>query len=120
MNRKLDWSRDNILAYEFNEKVSEEEYKGIVAEVEEKLSEYGKVRIFARIPELVGTELSTLDDRLRFLKDNDLERLEKYAIVGEAKMVETIAKGADALTGANIRHYTLDEEEKAKQWIMED
>ncbi|PYZ97579.1 hypothetical protein CR205_03010 [Alteribacter lacisalsi] len=59
MNKKLDWSRDNILAYQV-------EFKGIISEVEEKLAEFGTVRIFARIPELVGAELSAMGDRLRF------------------------------------------------------
>ncbi|WP_110516799.1 SpoIIAA family protein [Alteribacter lacisalsi] len=48
-----------------------------------------------------------------------MERIEKYAILGEATVVEMLAKGADKLTGANIRYYELEEDTEAKNWVLD-
>ncbi|WP_018922617.1 STAS/SEC14 domain-containing protein [Salsuginibacillus kocurii] len=119
MNKKLDWSQGNILAYEFKEKVEEEEYKNIVNEVENTLDHFETIRIFVRMPNMVSAEFTTLDDRLKFLKDNDMERIERYAIVGDQKTLMALTKGADIMTGANLRFFEFDEEAKAKEWVLE-
>ncbi|MFC5712376.1 STAS/SEC14 domain-containing protein [Thalassorhabdus alkalitolerans] len=118
MNQKLEWSTENILAYEIDSKVTEDEYKELVDEVERKMDEYESIRIFVRVPDLEGADVSTLNDRVKFLKDNDLKQIEKYALVGDQKTLKAAAKGMDKLTGANVRSFDLEEEQEAKNWVV--
>ncbi|MCE7792068.1 STAS/SEC14 domain-containing protein [Salipaludibacillus sp. CUR1] len=120
MNRKLNWSRGNLLAFEIDNKVEEQEYKEMLAEVEQVMNEYDKIKLFTRIIDFEGTELSTMNDRFRFLKDNDMDKVEKYAIVGDAKTVKAISKTIDVFSNTNIRQFSPEEEEEAKSWILDE
>ena len=119
MNRKLDWSRDNVIAFQIDNKIEEQEYKEMLREVEQLMEQYDKIRIFMRVPDLGGTELSTIADRFKFVKENNMDQIEKYALVGEQKTTQAVTKAVDVLSSINTRQYPFDEEEEAKKWIFE-
>ncbi|PTL38024.1 hypothetical protein C6Y45_13490 [Alkalicoccus saliphilus] len=119
MNRKLDWSRDNVIAFQIDNKIEEQEYKEMLREVEQLMEQYDKIRIFMKVPDLEGTELSTIADRFKFVKENNMDQIEKYALVGEQKTTQAVTKAVDVLSSINTRQYPFDEEEAAKKWIFE-
>ena len=116
--RKLEWSQRNVLAYEASGKMTEEENERTLGEIKAAIKEHGKVNIFVRLPEMARPEAGAVDDRLRFVKEhiNDIER---YAIVGDQKKIKVISSIADKLIGIEIRYFSFDEENEAREWVLE-
>ncbi|WP_187254678.1 STAS/SEC14 domain-containing protein [Alkalicoccus halolimnae] len=120
MNKILSWSRDNVLAIEFDSKIEEKEYKEMTAEVEKLLEKYDKIKVLTKVSSIEGAELSTMKDRLEFIVKNNMKQIEKYAMVGEQAIVKTLSKSLDIISSPNVRQFDFDEEEKAKEWILKE
>ncbi|SES14876.1 STAS/SEC14 domain-containing protein [Salipaludibacillus aurantiacus] len=119
MIRKLETSRENILEYEVIDKLTEEENEQVLDEVRQCIRKYGKVRFLVRLKDMPHTELSAIDDRLKFAKEH-MSQIEKYALVTDYDAAEYIGKFADKLTSINVRQFAKDEEEMARSWVRED
>lgn len=118
MNHILDWSRGNVLAIEFDSKIEEKEYKEMIAEVEQLMEEYDTIRVYTKVSNIEGAELSTMKDRLEFITKNDMKQVEKYAMVGDQAIVKTLSKMLDIVSAPNVRQFPFEEEEEAKKWIL--
>jgi hypothetical protein len=116
--RKLEWSQRNVLAYEASGKMTEEENERTLGEIKTAIKEHGKVNIFVMLPEMARPEAGAVDDRLRFVKEHTKD-IERYAIVGDQKKIKVISSIADKLIGIDIRYFSFDEENKAKEWVLE-
>ncbi|SDO03321.1 STAS/SEC14 domain-containing protein [Alkalicoccus daliensis] len=119
MNGKLDWSSGNVIAFEVDSKIEEKEYKEATAEIEELLDRYKKINVFLKVSDLEGVELSTMKDRIQFIKENDLEQVDKFAVVGEQNTMQALSKGIDIFADTNVRQFPLEKEDEAKKWIQQ-
>ncbi|MDV2884475.1 STAS/SEC14 domain-containing protein [Alkalihalophilus pseudofirmus] len=118
MIRKLSTSTENIIEYEVDDTLTDEENKEVLDELKTVINQYGKIKILVRLNEMAGVELSAIDDRLAFAKEH-LSDIEKYAIVSDGNLTEYISKLADKMTQMDMRHFAKDEEKMARSWIRD-
>lgn len=117
MIKQMERSHDNVLGYEVTgDKVTEKEYQQVIGQVRTAIDEHGKVRLLVRVPGFPKSELSALDDRLRFAREH-LGDIERYAVVGDSKAMEVLTKMTDKVIRADLRHFAPEEEETAWSWV---
>lgn len=99
-------------------KLSKEAYQEFVPLTEERIKQYGKVRLLVVMHDFHGWEAGALWEDLKFdLKHfNDLERL---ALVGESKWEKGMAAFCKPFTTAKIKYFDIAEIAGAREWIQE-
>ncbi|MDG5815488.1 STAS/SEC14 domain-containing protein [Chitinispirillales bacterium ANBcel5] len=116
MIKKLDWSHDNIVAYEASGTLSKEENQQVFSELREIIAKQDKIRLYVKLPEIAFPDLNAISERLSFAKDH-LKDIERYVLVSNIKAMEWVSKLAGIFTGIEFRHYSLEDEALAKAWI---
>lgn len=116
MLQRMEGGSGNLLAFEAHGTVTDEEYRRLAEDVRSAVAEHGSVRLLARMPEQTSAEMSTLPEGMRLAKEH-LGDIERYAVVTDRSAYEAAAKLADTFTRAEIRHFGLDEEDEAWEWV---
>ncbi len=116
MIRKLDWSKENIFAYEASETMTKEENQQVFDELKRAIAQYGKVRIFVRLPEMAYPALDSIIDRLRFAFEY-MNKIERYALVSNIRAADWIGRIAGLFAKTEFRTYSLDDELLARSWL---
>lgn len=119
MYEKLDRSGDRVLGYEIRDRISEEELQEMLHEMETVIHDHGEVRVLVHIPTFPSFELSALDDDLGFWFHHG-DELERYAIVGDNRLVKWATELGDRITGTEIRYFEGDEIDDAWEWVDKD
>ncbi|WP_047865854.1 SpoIIAA family protein [Rubrobacter aplysinae] len=116
MLKRLDEGTGNVLAYEVKERITEKEVANLSQEVKEVVAEHGKVRLLVRMNEIPNVGFGALAERLKlapYAKD-----IERYAIVGDASLLEWAQSLGDALISGEIKHFEDLQYEEAWRWIQ--
>lgn len=105
-----------ILEVALSGKLTKEDYKHFVPEVERLVKQHGQLRILVRMHDFRGWELGALWEDIKFdLKHfRDIERL---ALVGERKWEAGMAVFCKPFTTATIRYFDQSKAEDASEWI---
>lgn len=99
--------------------LTEADYAAAVPEIENVLSLRGKpLRMMIRLEDFRGWHAGALWDELRFdaRHHDDLGRI---AVVGDATWQEWGAKLAGPFFAGEIRYFSREEMDKAKEWLSE-
>ncbi|MFC5711765.1 STAS/SEC14 domain-containing protein [Thalassorhabdus alkalitolerans] len=118
MIKELPISEKEIVAFEAQETLTEEEFKQVAETVKSRINKYENVRLMIVLPHFVFRKVTTIESRISFLKDH-LGYIEKLALVGDEdqKLFDAVSKIVDMVSDTDIRRFTLSEQEKAKEWI---
>ena len=97
-------------------KLTKEDYRDFVPEVERRVRQYGKIRILFDMHDFHGWTASALWQDLKFdLKHfRDIERL---AVVGERKWEKGMAAFCKPFTTAEIRYFDQAQIDQARTWL---
>lgn len=117
MIQKLDWSRENVFAYEASGKMTKEENIRVFNELREGIRKHGKVRILIKMEKMAWPEPGAICERFSFAREH-LRDIERYAVVTDIPLVGPVAKGIGLIIGIQFRQYSLDDELLAKTWVM--
>ena len=108
-----------ILAYAVDGgEIPEEELAPIWARFDAAAERGDKIRIYAEMHAMPSVSGGMIVQKLKHLK-NIMSTVERMALVGEKGWMEIYAKLVDPIIKADIRHFTLDQIEAAKNWIWE-
>jgi hypothetical protein len=116
--KELPVSGGKLIAFEVKEDVTEEEFNKAAQLMKNRMEEHGKIRLLAKFHELPVREVSSITDRISFAKDN-LKHIEKYAIVGDNKAFEAVAKIVGSASDIEMKRFEIKDEEKALEWVRE-
>ena len=113
----IPFDEGNIIGILVEGEIDDEGVKKVLTTVDEKSTQYEKLRIYAEIKEpglpKFKTQLESLPSKFKHIST-----FEKEAIVSDRAWIEAIAKIGDHLfPSIEVRHFTFDEIEKAKEWI---
>ena len=102
-----------------NGKLTADDYEKFVPLTEQRINQFGKVRLLVILHDFHGWNASALWDDIKFdIKHfNDIERL---AIVGESKWEKGMASFCRPFTSAEIKYFDQAELESARAWIQSD
>ena len=108
-----------ILAVNLTGKLTKEDYKIFLPEVERLIADHGKIRILWQINDLHGWELGAMWEDIKFdLKHfADIERL---AVVGHRKWQAAMVAFCKPFTKADVRYFDESESKQAEEWIRAD
>lgn len=116
MIQKLNWSHDNIVAYEASGILTKEENVSIFDDIRSIIQKCGKVRLFIRLPQLAFPELRAVGVRLKFAKEH-LKDIERYAIVTNSNLVKALSNLARFMPRMQFRCFHLHQEKIAREWL---
>ena len=77
-----------------------------------------KIRIYAEMHAMPNVSGGIILEKLTNLK-TIMTTVERFALVGDYGWLEIYTKLVDPITKAEIRHFTMDQSEEAKNWIWE-
>ncbi|WP_167553209.1 STAS/SEC14 domain-containing protein [Evansella clarkii] len=118
MIQELPVSGGKLTAFEVKENVTEEEFNEAAQLMKNRMDEHENIRLLVKFHELPVREVSSITDRISFAKDN-LEHIEKYAIVGDSKAFAVAAKLVGSASDTEIKRFELSDEERALDWVLE-
>ena len=117
MTKKLDIDTPEVVAYEFDQKITEEEVERIHDDIRKALAENETVRLFADCRHLESMDPSAVIEDLK-LAPEYISEIERFAVIGDNKWLEFLSKAGDKLTQGETRYFSPDEFNKARQWIQ--
>ncbi|MCE7794445.1 STAS/SEC14 domain-containing protein [Salipaludibacillus sp. CUR1] len=116
MIRELSVSEGNFIAFEVTENVSEEEFGDASDKMKELIGKYGKIRLMVRFPELPIQDVSSINNRFKFIKNN-FNDIEKYAVVTDKNIFNIAAAIVDTASETDVQRFSADDLEKAVKWV---
>lgn len=119
MYEKLDGSGGRVLGYEIRDRISEAELREILREMEEVIHEEGAVSVLVHVPTFPSFDPAALDDDLGFWLQHRQD-LERYAVVGDSRLVEWATELGDRLVDTEVRYFEGDDLDDAWAWVRRD
>jgi len=109
----------NVLGLKVLGKIQDDDMKKMIAVCEEKMQSFERIAIYVEVVEMKGISIDALLTDLKFALPN-LKRFSKKAVVSESKWHEPLAKISDKIfSSIEIRHFSPEERENAKKWVLE-
>lgn len=118
MYRRLDSGDDDVLGFEVEGTISQSSFEELLGEVRRAIDRFSAVRLLIRVHGWPTGETPTLAERLRFAKEH-FGGIERYAVVGDSRVVEYLTTLADAFVDMDLRFFEVDEEKQAWAWVRD-
>lgn len=119
MIQRLNWSHDNVVAYEASGILTKEENEQIFNEMTSCIKKCGKVRLFVRLPKLAFPELRAMGVRFKFAKEH-FKDIERYTVVTDNRFIKTFSTIASLMPWMRFRQFNTTHETEARKWLEND
>lgn len=116
MIHPLTETHEACLAFEFTGKLESDDYHGLVSRCEEAIEKFGKIRVLVWFHDFEGWTPSGFWRDMKFSLKH-YGSIEKFAVVGEEKWQRTLIELAKPLSGAEVRYFSADQLEAARDWV---
>jgi hypothetical protein len=114
----LDFTKEDIIAFEVKDKVEKKDYEKLIPLLEKTEKEYGKIKLYIEITEdIEGIEASALwkDVKTYF---QHIGNIKKVAVLGHDGAIKAITKMANPFASAKIEYFPIQEAINAKNWLQ--
>lgn len=98
-------------------KLTADDYDKFVPLTEERIKQYGSIRLLVILNDFHGWDAGALWDDIKF-DVKHFKDIERLAIVGESKWEKGMAVFCRPFTSAEIKYFDHSEVESARQWIQ--
>jgi hypothetical protein len=116
MFRKLSESSEKILGFKVSGKLTDEDYKAFVPQIEKIIQEFGRISLLLELDDFHGWDLGAAWDDFKFgLKHN--KDLKRVAIVGDKKWEEWMARLAKPFMKAEVKYFEGSQLQDAWKWL---
>ncbi len=116
--RLIESPSPDVLAFEIDGYIDDDEMKAITKEVNSRLERGDKFSALARIKSFRGFDPAILTEGSFFrMKFGGAKAMKKYAIVSDESWLKPLIGFARTVTGIDIRHFPLAEEQAAWDWV---
>jgi len=111
-------SRADTYGYVWNGKITRTDFEHVLGTLQVEMESQISVRILGRIEHIGGVEPSVLlQSSLMRVKLLGVRKIERYALVGGPRWLPQSVAFARRITGIDIRHFPLDRESDAWDWL---
>ena len=108
---------DHIIGLEIDGWIDAEDIDRIVKIVEPRIDAGERLKIYAEVNSWSGMSLGAFIKDLRFSLQH-VKDFDKEAIVSDKRWLEALAAlGNTLFSGIEVKHFTLDESDKALEWL---
>ncbi len=118
MLKKLNTSEGNILEYEVEGKLTEDEMNNAINEFKAVINEYGSVNLLFKARDMSKVDYSDVINAFRNEKET-MDKIGKYALVTESKALAAVEKFSDVMADLEYESFNFDEEAEARQWLRQ-
>jgi hypothetical protein len=109
---------DNVIGVRIAGKMEKADIDKTAKAIEEKLTIYDKVNIYAEIESFEGITLKALVADIKFAVPH-LRDFEKKAVVSEKHWIENLVAIGDKLfPSVEVRHFAFDQKDEALKWVQ--
>lgn len=108
---------DRVVAAELAGQMTAEDMKAMVERLQVIVDRGEKALLFIDMKDYEGFELGVIGEKLKHI-GMLWSALEKYAVVGDKRWMETWIKIVDPLTDQEIRHFYPDKTDEAWAWLL--
>ncbi len=105
-----------ILEIQASGRLSEEDYKQFLPEVERLIKKHGKISILFEMSEFHGWEAAALWEDIKF-DCRHFADIDRLAMIGEKRWQEWMARFCRPFTTAKIRYFEHSDSDKARLWV---
>lgn len=112
----LDGSDGKVVGIHASGRLTDSDYKTFMPKIEERIDEYGKIRLLVDMEGFAGWDMYAAWDDFTFGMTH-WHHFEKMAIVGDRTWEETAAKAMDLLMRSEVRFFEIQNRDAAWDWI---
>lgn len=116
MLQKLAQSEGNVVGYAVRGKLREEDYELLDNDIRALTQQYDQLRLLLNLEEMSGYDVNALDEDLRMTRY--LDHFERMALVSDNRLFDWMTSATDAMTGTDVRHFEVGEEQLAWNWLQ--
>ncbi|QDV85796.1 STAS/SEC14 domain-containing protein [Planctomycetes bacterium TBK1r] len=115
----VEHAEGKIIEVQVSGRLSKEAYDAFLPMTEERIAEFGKIRMLVVLHDFHGWDAGALWEDIKFdLKHHG--HIERLAIVGENKWEKGMAVFCKPFTSAMIQYFDIADVAKAREWIQTD
>lgn len=108
---------DRIIGLDINGRIEAKDIQRVIPSLEKKLRQKERLRIYVEVHNWSGISLGAFIQNLKFSLQH-YQDFEKKAIVSDRQWLESLAAISNTLfPSIEVKHFTLDEKDKALEWI---
>jgi hypothetical protein len=115
----LEETRDSLVAFRLTGSVDKHDYDVMLPILEEKIKQYGKIRVYAELQDTEDISLRALWEDLKF-DFRHARDFSKAAIVSDKKWLDWLTVMATPFTTAKMKYFEHIDRDKAIDWIKAD
>ncbi|MFB6087679.1 MAG: STAS/SEC14 domain-containing protein [Haloarculaceae archaeon] len=116
MYEKLDRSSGRVLGYEVRDELTESQLESVLQDIERVIVEHGSARVLVYMPTVPRPDLDALDEDVGFWLEHG-DDIERYAIVGDSRLLEWVTGLEDRVSGIDFRYFDESELDEAWAWL---
>ena len=107
-----------VMIVKLSGKLTAEDYKHFVPELERQIKAHGKIRIMVDMHEFHGWDVAALWQDIKF-DVKHFKDIERLAMVGESKWQSGMAAFCKPFTSATLKYFERPHEAEALAWLKE-
>jgi hypothetical protein len=116
MFQKLSESSEKILGFKVSGKLTDEDYKAFVPQIEKIIQEFGRISLLLELDDFHGWDLGAAWDDFKFGMKH-IKDFKRVAIVGDKKWEEWMAKLAKPFMRAEVKYFDGSQLQDAWGWL---
>ncbi len=114
----LSGSEGKVVGIHASGRLHDSDYKSFMPKIEQRIDEYGKIRLLVDMEGFAGWDLYAAWDDFTFGMTH-WHHFEKMALVGDATWERLAAKASGMLMRGEVRYFDLSDRDAAWEWIKE-
>jgi hypothetical protein len=118
MFEKMNESAGNVVGYRTTGRITKDDYKSLVPEVEALVEQEGNIRLLLDMEQFEGEEVKAWGADLKFGLEFR-KKIEKLAIVGNKRWEKWLTAVADPFYAQEAEYFTTDDRDAAWSWLRE-
>lgn len=113
------FDKTDIFEFQINGAMTEEEFDQVKQKIEEKIQAHGSVRLIEILEDVSGVEPTSIWRDMKFTSQH-MKYFTHVAVVSDISWITWVNKMLEPLTSVNVRSFSLEQLEDARDWIASD
>lgn len=111
-----DIQKQDVVAVEISDKIEKEDYEQLTPLIEQKINQYGNVKMYFELDDIDKMDVSTMWKELKFDGKNS-DKVSKVAIVGKHKREKFLTQIKSMLTSGETKFFKPTDKDAAIKWL---
>ncbi len=109
----------HVVEVSVSEKLHQEDYDAFVPTIEERIREYGRIRLLFEMHDFHGWDVAALWEDIKF-DVKHFNHFDRIAMVGEKTWEKWMSAFCKPITRAKVRYFDQAQKAEALAWLEED